>query len=199
MTTIDDVQAGTGNSYGLIFDIEMKEQLLSLTVLGMDILLDIDGSIAYEIFTRVGSWRDLDMSLAISFQQSFESVATGTTTEGGLIRIPMDDLGDSILSSTETRRTFWISLNGEGLVYKDHDGVSLESADEMKQKSSSDFDLFYGRAIMHYPFANPRQDFQEEKGFVGRLWYSAVPKPTEVSQRKYYSSSHHYFVMTNYS
>jgi hypothetical protein len=184
MTTTDDIIAGTGNAYGLVFDVEMHQHLPSLTVMGMDILLNTDGPVSYEISTKEGSWRDLDMSSAADFQQSFRTVASGTTSESGLVQIQMTDFENVVLSSTERRQAFWIALNGEGLVYKNYDEGTVGSADEIKQKSSSEFELYYGRAIMHYPFVNPRQDFREQKGFVGRLWYSLdppSPSPTGVS------------------
>lgn len=184
MTTTDDILAGTGNAYGLVFDVEMHQHVQTLTVLGMDILLNSDGPVSYEISTREGSWRDLDMISAASFQQPFRVVASGTTTESGLVQIHMTDFEDVIISNSERRQAFWIALHGEGLVYKNYDDRIVGSANEIKQKSSSEFDLYYGRAIMHYPFANPRQDFREHKGFVGRLWYSLDPpsqSPTVVS------------------
>jgi len=41
--------------------------------------------------------------------------------------------------------------------------------------------LYYGRAVMHYPFSNPRQDFRDYKGFVGSLWYSLDTFPPSTS------------------
>lgn len=182
MTTTNDILAGTGNSYGLVFDVEVHQHVSSsLTILGMDILVNSDDPLTYTISTTEGSWRDLDMTSAANFQQAFWTVASGTTSGNGLTTIHMTDFKDVILSSTERRQAFWIALNGDGLVYKNYDDRIVGSADEIKQKSSSEFDLYYGRAIMHYPFANPRQDFRDHKGFVGRLWYSLdtfSPSPT---------------------
>lgn len=181
MTTTNDIVAGTGNAYGLIFDIEMHQHVSLLTILGMDILVNADGPLTYTISTTEGSWRDLDIESAVNFQQSFRTVSSGTATGNGMTKIRMIDFKDVTLSNKERRQAVWIALSGDGLVYKNYDDRIVGSADEIKQKSSSEFDLYYGRAVMHYPFSNPRQDFRDYKGFVGTLWYSLDSFPPSTS------------------
>ena len=181
MTTTNDIVAGTGNAYGLIFDIEMHQHVSLLTILGIDILVNADGPLTYTISTTEGSWRDLDIESAVNFQQSFRTVSSGTATGNGMTKIRMIDFKDVALSNKERRQAFWIAFSGDGLVYKNYDDRIVGSADEIKQKSSSEFDLYYGRAVMHYPFSNPRQDFRDYKGFVGTLWYSLDSFPPSTS------------------
>ena len=144
--------AGSSNSHGLLFDIQIHSNVSSLTIVGMDLLLEAAYSVEYEIWTKAGSWQDVfgNETNNQNYRSGFRQVSNGTINVVGtsdLSIIPLEQFRDVTIQGG-ARQAFWVTLKESSLLFQNH-GRSIRSYDaEMLLTSSPKFEVFYGLAVL---------------------------------------------------
>lgn len=164
-------------AYGILFDIEANPGVSSLVISGMDLYLDTNALTHYEVWSKVGSWQDVNDANPDYFQ-GFSRVSRGSVTGKGALdftKIALGDFHDVEISGGQ-RQAFWVTLSDDNLVFSNFEGEGIsrhELASGLVLKASEAMDVFYGAAVRAYPLelADPVTDFWYNAGFLGRLWY----------------------------
>lgn len=174
-----------GKSYGILFDVEVNPSVASVVISSMDLYLDTKAIAHYEIWSKVGSWQDVDDVNQDSkdYFEGFARVSHGSVTGKGPLdftKIPLSDFHDIEIPGGH-RQAFYLTLTDDSLVFSNYDGENVsrhELASGLVQKSTEVINLFYGTAVRAYPLerADPQTDFWYNAGFLGRLWYKENKK-----------------------
>ena len=172
----DGTTTGRGKSYGILFDVETSPSASSLVIAGMDLYLDTYIDTHYEIWTKSGSWQDVNVANPDYFA-GFRQVSHGKITGKGasdFTKIALRDFEDVEIQVGQ-RQAFWVTLSDNKLVFKSYEeeGISRHEMGSVVQAGKDEFKVFYGAAVRAYPLelADPVTDFWNNAGFLGRLWY----------------------------
>jgi len=179
LVTVSDnnMSAGRGKSYGILFDVETTPSASSLVIAGMDLYLETTSPTHIEVWTKAGSWQDVNDAnpdYSAGFRQVFHGSITGKGASD-FTKIALRDFQDVEIQGGH-RQAFWVTLSDNNLVFKSHEGEGIsrhEMEKSIVQTSSEEFNVFYGAAVRAYPLelADPETDFWFNAGFLGRLWY----------------------------
>ncbi len=183
MQTVRNINAlsGISKSHGLLFDIETNANISSLNVVSMELLIDSQGPIEYEIWTKKGSRHELDLTDP-NFYTAFYKVSEGIINASGVCEtcgfspIPLDQFQDVLIEGWRTRQAFWISLKQNSLVFQEYkEEQEIRDLQVISQIAIPEFEVYYGTAVLYEPInmVNPRQDFRGVMGFLGKIWYQA--------------------------
>jgi len=175
----DAMSDSRGKSYGILFDVEINPSVSSLTISGMDLYLDTNALTHYEIWSKIGSWQDINNNSNPDYFEGFARISHGSVTGKGsteFTRIALGDFHDIPLQGGQ-RQAFYVTLSDDNLVFTNYEGEGIsrhELSPGLIQKSITDkINVFYGAAVRAYPLekADPMTDFWYNSGFLGRLWY----------------------------
>lgn len=173
--------SGISKSHGLLFDIETNSNISSLNVVSMELLIDSQGPIEYEIWTMNGSRHELDLTdpnFFTAFYKVSEGIlnASGVCETCGFSSIPLDQFQDVLIEGWRTRQAFWISLKQNTLVFQEYeDQKESHNLQVISQVATPEFEIYYGTAVLFEPInmVNPKLDFRGVMGFLGKIWYQA--------------------------
>jgi hypothetical protein len=159
----------------VLFDIQVRANVTSVTIVAMDLLLAPTAPVAYEVWTRPGSWRDAASRAARGV--GFRPVANGTVAGRAASTLaplpPSRFAGVAIRGGA--RQAFWVTLRAPALRFQDFGrsaglvdgGIALASAPEL--------DVLYGSAVLRYPLEGAEEgDFADYRGFLGTLFYTVA-------------------------
>lgn len=171
----DGVIPSRGKSYGILFDVQTALSDTPLVITGMDLYLDTQKTSHYEIWSKAGSWQDVNDSNPNYFA-GFRQVSHGTITGKGasdFTKIALRDF-ENVEIISGGRHAFWVTLSDNNMVFQSYEGEGI-SRHEMKdavQATKDGLEVFYGAAVRAYPLelADPETDFWTNAGFLGRLW-----------------------------
>ena len=176
----DGVTTGRGKSYGILFDVEVKGEASSVVISGMDMYLDTT-STHYEVWTKQGSWQDVDNVNNPEYFAGFRYIAHGSITGKGasdFTKIPLSDFKDVEIQGGH-RQAFYVTLNDDNLVFQSYEGegISRHEMASVVQAEQDDLVIYYGAAVREYPLslADPMTDMWFNAGFLGRLWHKNGP------------------------
>jgi hypothetical protein len=179
VTALDaDMITGSGKSYGILFDIETTT---SVVIAGMELVLATTSPTNYEIWSKQGSWQDVNVDEPNYFD-GFQKVSQGSIDGEGASEfsyIPLHNFYDVIIQGGG-RHAFWVTLSDDQLAfinYDDEEGsISRHEMQSNVQVSSSDITVLYGAAVRSYALENadPATDFWYNSGFLGRIWYQKI-------------------------
>lgn len=172
---MDVLMTTSSSSHGLLFDIQIHSNVPSVTIVGLDMLIEATYPVGYEIYTKTGSWQDNETYP--EYHSAFHLISNGTIRGAGtsdLSRIPLDEFRDVMILGGATQ-SFYVSLNESSLLVQNYiqearidDGVLATLA------STPELDILYGSAVLQHPLdsADPMRDFHSHKGFLGRIFYT---------------------------
>ena len=174
----DAMSESRGKSYGILFDVEINPSVSSLTISGMDLYLDTNALTHYEIWSKIGSWQDVNNNSNPDYFEGFARISHGSVTGKGsaeFTRIALGDFHDISLQGGQ-RQAFYVTLSDDNLVFTNYEGDGIsrhELSPGLIQKSTDIINVFYGAAVRAYPLekADPMTDFWYNSGFLGRFWY----------------------------
>ena len=176
----DDTTTNRGKSYGILFDVKTLDNGgSSIIISGMDLYLDTKSQTHYEIWTKEGSWQDVNESNPDYFT-GFRQISKGQITGKGaadFTKIELRDFEDVEIQGGGYRQAFYLTLSDNRLVFKSNAGEGMSrhemSVADVVQESSAYFEVYYGAAVRAYPLekAVPATDFWYNAGFLGRVWY----------------------------
>eukprot|EP00581_Thalassiosira_minuscula_P013151 CAMPEP_0183729392 /NCGR_PEP_ID=MMETSP0737-20130205/30126_1 /TAXON_ID=385413 /ORGANISM="Thalassiosira miniscula, Strain CCMP1093" /LENGTH=1010 /DNA_ID=CAMNT_0025961555 /DNA_START=121 /DNA_END=3150 /DNA_ORIENTATION=+ len=163
----DGTSEGRSKSYGILFDVESFDSSLPVVIAGMDLYLDSSTSTHYEIWTKSGSWQNVNTGNP-DYKHGFRQISHGTIIGKGsseFTKIPLGDFEDVELIVGE-RQAFWVTLSDNMLVFKNYEasGISRHEMGNFIQAGEygkDEFQIFYGAAVRAYPLesADPVADF----------------------------------------
>jgi len=168
MTTSD-------SSHGLLFDIQIHSTVSSLTIIGMDLLIEATYSVEYEIWTKRGSWQDVNETNP-EYLSGFSLISNGTINGLGtsyLSTIPFEGFRDTRIEGG-ARQAFWVTLKESSLLVENYVGdIRSDDGVVITVASSPEFEVLYGSAVLRYPLerADPVSDFHRNKGFLGKIFF----------------------------
>jgi len=173
--------SGISKSHGLLFDIETNSNISSLNIVSMELLIDSQGPIEYEIWTMKGSRHELDLTdpnFFTAFYKVSEGIlnANGVCETCGFSSIPLDQFQDVLIEGWRTRQAFWISLKQNTLIFQEYeDEKESHNLQVISQFATPEFEIYYGTAVLFEPInvVNPKLDFRGVMGFLGKIWYQA--------------------------
>lgn len=169
---------GSGKSYGILFDIETAT---SVVIAGMELVLSTTSPTYYEIWSKEGSWQDVNVDEPNYFE-GFRKVSHGSIDGQGASEfsfIPLHEFQDIVMEGGG-RHAFWVTLSDDHLAfinYDDEEGtVSRHEMESDVQISSDELNVLYGAAVRAYSleYADPATDFWYNAGFLGRIWYKEI-------------------------
>jgi len=167
---------GHGKSYGILFDVEASPSASPLVIAGMGLNLDTKSETHYEIWTKAGSWQDVN-SANPDYKNGFRQVSHGRITGKGsadFTEIALNDFQDVDLPAGH-RQAFYVTLSDNNLVFQNYEeeGISRHNMVNEVQLGKDEVKVYYGAAVRAYPLdvADPVTDFWNNAGFLGRLWY----------------------------
>jgi hypothetical protein len=164
--------ADAGKSYGMIFDIQTNQNISSVLIVGMELLVYVNNYVDYEVWTAKGSWRELNVTKDVPMLSSFDLVANGTLLGRGVCEscgfssIPLAEFGDVLIDGAKTVQSFYITLSSDSLVFKGGSEVT---------QSCDSFVVSGGSAVLAYPMKTiePTLDLSDNKAFVGVIYYES--------------------------
>ncbi|KAL7537674.1 hypothetical protein ACHAWF_005867 [Thalassiosira exigua] len=177
VTLPDAVTTKFSKSFGILFDIETSSSgKLPLVIAGMDMYLDSTNSVHYEVWSKPGSWQDIDATNPQYFKD-FRQVSHGTVIGKGsadFTKIPLRDFQSVEIRGS--RQAFYVTLSDDDMVFESYEGDGIgrhEMAAAVQASVEGTFQVYYGTAVRDYPLdrADPATDFWNNAGFLGRIWY----------------------------
>ena len=181
MTTLaaDDLLASSGgSSHGVLFDVRVRANLTSVTIVGMDVLIEPTRPIAYEIWTKPGSWQDVPVAAAGArrdYRAGFQLVSNGTVDGQGISALaPLDGFA-SIEVPGDARQAFWVTLQEDGLRFQNFGPAAKLVDGGIAVASSPHLDVLYGTAVSAYPLEDADSEhFLDHRGFLGTIFYTVT-------------------------
>ena len=147
-----DLQLGdtTTFSYGYIFNIRTKEDGGVIVINGFDFYTDSTELVNYELWTRMGSFKDHKGTY-----EGWDLIAGGSIKGKGIGRytsIPDDMFTPASIpggGGVGGTRAFYLTLDTKALVYKIGEGVT---SDAFVQYENEDVEVWEGESVLSYPF-----------------------------------------------
>lgn len=175
LVTVSGVSTPTAHkkAYGILFSVACAA---SLAIAGMDLYLDTYAETDFQIWTKPGSWQDVDAADPDYFS-GFRQISHGRILGNGasdFARVSLQDFADVEIKAGK-QQAFYVTLTDNKLVFENYEGegMSRHEMGSAVQAETDEFKVFYGTAVREYPLelADPVTDFWYNAGFLGRLWY----------------------------
>lgn len=147
----DDLDLGgtTTSSYGYIFNMRTREDGGVVLIQGFDFYTGTTEDVTYELWTRLGTFKDYKGSI-----EGWDLIASGSVQGRGIGRytaIPEEDFTPVSIpggGGNDGTRAFYLTLDTKELIYKIGEGSSSDSA---VQYENEDIEIWEGESVLFYP------------------------------------------------
>ena len=181
--TSEVMKNGRGEtSFGILFDVTINSNSSSVTIMGVNLLIEAPYEVEYEVYSKPGSWQNVNETNP-DYMEGFELVSNGVVNGTGtstFSTIPLDQF-ENIAAQGGTQQAFYVTTKENTLRV-----ITMESAPPVLT-STPEFEVLFGSSVMQYPLFGPAVDpfsgsyLREDRAFLGRIHYAVAVSPDGTS------------------